>query len=119
MPPGPDAIETIIVERVAQFAEERIIDCLEKTRLNRNAIDAVFACALEKIPHRHGLVRCALQVRINLAEVAMVTIRIDGDFHAAIVAEHGAANKRDARLFFSSVFCYKRIGVLQTEKFGM
>src|SRR5437773_776642 len=81
MAPGPDAFEAVVVKRAAQSIEKALIIGGEITRFERDSLDAVLFGALEKVPDGHALAGIGLQARIDFAEVAMVAIGIDGDFH--------------------------------------
>ena len=56
---------------------------LEKTRFQRNAVDAQFGRPLDEILERptHSGVRL---IRIHFTEIAVVTVAVDADFHVHI-----------------------------------
>src|SRR5581483_2403199 len=91
MPPRPDALEAVRVQRVAQAVEQVIVERGEEAAFQRNAGYAELPSAFEEVPNSHGPARRLLQPRINLAEIAVITVGIDGDLHEAIPDEIDAA----------------------------
>ena len=84
MPPRPDSVEAHLVERVTKPLQEGVVELAQEARLQGDPFGSMLFRPREKIPDRHPAARVPLQAGVALAEVAMVTVRVDAQFHWAL-----------------------------------
>src|SRR5581483_3975700 len=112
MTPTEHAVDACVVEAVLQLAAEAVVERVEEARLERHLVDVLCEREVEKLalhPPPHAGVR--LQVRVDLAEVAVEAIAVDSDVHRATIPSC-ASRTRSAISESSSTSC----GVISTSK---